>query len=96
MSHTAVATLQTIWDCKWSRPAAPTFGSPQDVAPVTRWMCIRTADRRAVSESECETCPFWEFGARLVSDPAGETERVRGTMPADRVDAQLTDFWPEA
>ena len=61
MSTTAVATLQTIWDCKWSRPGFRLIGLPNALQPEPLWVCTRMGDRKAVSESECETCPFWEF-----------------------------------
>jgi hypothetical protein len=61
MSTTAVATLQTIWDCKWSRTGLRVSGLPNALQPEPLWVCTRTGPRKPVSESECETCPFWEF-----------------------------------
>jgi hypothetical protein len=60
MSKIAIATLQTVWDCRWSQPgcrAVDVEGSPQ---PESAWVCIRTGCRRAVTNAECEACPHWE------------------------------------
>jgi len=60
MPGTAVATLQTIWDCRWSRPGFRLFGASEQDQPETPWVCVRTGQRRAISEEECERCPYWE------------------------------------
>jgi hypothetical protein len=60
MSHTTVATLQTIWDCRWSRPGYRLFGIQDHLQPEKLWVCIRTGQRRGVTEEECEHCPHWE------------------------------------
>jgi hypothetical protein len=55
----ATTTLQTIWDCRWSRLNPAAF----DVEPLQRgdpWVCVRRGDRRPVTEEECENCPYWE------------------------------------
>ena len=59
MAGTAIATLQTIWDCRWSRPSYRLIGIPDQVQPEKLWVCVRTG-RRSVTEEECETCPHWE------------------------------------
>lgn len=61
MSATAVATLQTIWDCKWSRPGLRLAGLPPALQPEPLWVCTRTGERKPVSERRCEACPFWEL-----------------------------------
>ena len=61
MCTTAVATLQTIWDCKWSQLRLRLTGMPPVRQPESRWVCTRLGERQLVSEHECETCPFWEF-----------------------------------
>jgi len=57
----AIATAQAAWECRWAReggrlrPDPP--GHPEDV-----WICIRPTvrgDRRAVTETECSSCPHW-------------------------------------
>ncbi len=60
MSHTTVATLQTIWDCRCSRPGYRLFGVQDQLQPEKLWVCIRTGERRGVTEEECENCPHWE------------------------------------
>ena len=60
MPATAVATLNTAWDCRWSRPGYRLTAVPQHLQPETLWVCLRTGDRTPVVESDCEACPFWE------------------------------------
>ena len=61
MAKTAVATLQTIWDCRWSRPGFRLSGVKESLQPESLWVCVRTTPRRCVSEAECKECPFWEY-----------------------------------
>ena len=63
MATTAIATLQTTWDCKWSRPGDRLFGIEDQLQPEQLWVCVRT-ERRSVTDDECATCPYWE------ADPA--------------------------
>ena len=61
MSRNATATLQTPWDCKWSR-----FGRMRSTRPNTTveglWVCVYgNAGRRPIDESDCATCPYWEY-----------------------------------
>jgi hypothetical protein len=59
MAATAIATYQTIWDCKWSR-LADSFVTPQPRAESI-WICIRRdGPSQFVSEEQCATCPLWE------------------------------------
>ncbi len=60
MAKTAVETLQTAWDCRWSRPGYRLTGIPEHLQPETLWICARTGKRVALKESACETCPHWE------------------------------------
>ncbi len=60
MSATSVATLQTIWDCRWSRPGYRLLGVEDQLQPESVWVCIRTGVRRGVTEEECAECPHWE------------------------------------
>lgn len=61
MARTAVATLQTIWDCRWSRPGFRLSGVKEELQPESVWVCVRAPQRRSVSAVECESCPHWEF-----------------------------------
>ena len=61
MPTTAVATLQTIWDCKWSRPGYRVAGVEEQFQPETAWVCVR-GERRGVTERDCEHCAHWESG----------------------------------
>jgi hypothetical protein len=57
MTQIAVATLQTPWDCRWSR-----FASRRGaVQPHTLWMCRYRGSRIPILASDCETCPRFEF-----------------------------------
>ena len=58
MARIAIATLQSGWDCRWSRPddnAGPTSPIGESV------VCDRTGVQRRVSLAECEACVHWEF-----------------------------------
>ncbi|HKE82722.1 MAG TPA: hypothetical protein VKB50_03170 [Vicinamibacterales bacterium] len=61
MAKTSVATLQTIWECRWSRPGFRLSNVKESLQPENMWVCIRTGNRRGVTEAECERCPHWEF-----------------------------------
>ena len=60
MAKTAIATLQTIWDCRWSRPGFRLSGVTEALQPESMWVCVRTPPRRSVCEAECASCPHWE------------------------------------
>ena len=67
MARTAVATLQTVWDCRYSRPGFRLFGVGEPLQPESLWVCTRNGKRRGVADAECEKCPHWEK-----DDPAEE------------------------
>jgi len=60
MSRIAIATLQTPWDCKWSR-----FGrihASRRGPAEGLWLCVHPdATRRCIEPSECETCSRFEY-----------------------------------
>jgi hypothetical protein len=61
MNRAPVATLQTIWDCRWSRPGHRFTGLAGDEQPEAIWVCVRKpGERRAVTDEECASCEFWE------------------------------------
>ena len=60
MSSTAIATLQTTWDCRWSRPGHRVTGVADDLQPETPWVCVRNGARECINTEECEECPHWE------------------------------------
>ena len=60
MSRTPVATLQTIWGCRWSRPGYRIAGMDDRFQPEPTWICVRDGRREAVVERGCETCERWE------------------------------------
>jgi hypothetical protein len=61
MSRTAVATLQAIWDCRWSRPGFRLSGVKESLQPESVWVCVRTGGRQPVTSEHCETCPHWSL-----------------------------------
>jgi hypothetical protein len=60
MAKTAIATLQTAWDCKWSRPGFRLAGVEESRQPESVWVCVRTKERRMLSPHTCGDCPYWE------------------------------------
>lgn len=59
----SVATLQTVWDCHWSRVGRRMRGVGEHRRPEALWVCVRPpAPRRSVTEAQCERCQFWEAG----------------------------------
>ena len=63
--------MQTIWDCRWSRPGYLPNGVETADYPAALWVCVRptaTTVRRPVTEKECETCPHWE--AAFTDEPS--------------------------
>jgi hypothetical protein len=65
MAKTAIATLQTIWDCHWSRPGFRLAGVDETQQPECLWVCVRTDTRVGVTEARCENCHDWELADRL-------------------------------
>jgi hypothetical protein len=84
MSEIATATLQTPWDCKWSR-----FGRIRSTNPAKPaeglWVCIyNNTPRLPVTASDCETCPHWEY-----QDPIACAAAVAACSPACRHEERL-------
>jgi hypothetical protein len=77
MARTAVATLQTIWDCRWSRPGHRLNGVAESPQPEHTWVCVREGQRRNVCEDECAGCPHWELD--------DQTMAAVGVLPATGV-----------
>jgi hypothetical protein len=60
MARIAVATLQTVWDCRWSRPGCRLVDVADSKQPEAVWVCVRSGRRRAVTDEECRSCEKWE------------------------------------
>jgi hypothetical protein len=60
MAHVAVASLQTIVNCRWSRPGYRLSRVLERDQPEPPFVCVRTGVRTEVAEMGCERCPFWE------------------------------------
>ena len=81
MARIAIATLQPVFDCRWSRhePHAPAATSPE-----TSWVCVREGAPRILHADECATCPHWE----LATSPAYLADAaLSGTLPDARTTA---------
>ena len=78
----ATATLQTVWDCRWSRPGHHITGVSDALQPETTWVCTRDGDRRAVCSDECARCSRWE---PLAAGTAIQLSNLRGAIFSDRV-----------
>lgn len=71
MPTVAAATIQTIWDCRWSRPGHRLFDVPEHLQPEPLWVCVRQpGERRGVDEDACQNCVNWESdaGVRLLEE----------------------------
>ena len=60
MAKIAIATQRSAWDCKWSRPGFRLAGVEESLQPESTWVCVRTKERRKLSDTTCENCPYWE------------------------------------
>ena len=78
----ATATLQTVWDCRWSRPGHHVTGVSDAMQPETTWVCTRDGDRRAVCGDECARCSRWE---PLAAGTAIQLSNLRGASFRDRI-----------
>jgi hypothetical protein len=57
MNAIAVTTLQTPWDCRWSR-----FASRRRAAgPKTLWVCTYRNSQIPILATDCDTCTCFEF-----------------------------------
>jgi hypothetical protein len=84
MSKIATATLQTPWDCKWSR-----FGRIRSTNPAKPaeglWVCVyNNTPRLPITASACETCPHWEY-----EDPIARAAAVATCSPACQNEKRL-------
>jgi hypothetical protein len=94
MARIAIATLQPVWDCRWSQPGHRITGVSDAAQPETRWVCVREGHRRNIDEQECETCGHWELagaGALSVS-PAG-TLTAQVSAPGLEHQHRALDLW---
>lgn len=73
MARIAIATLQPVWDCRWSRPGHRLDGVAEALQPETRWVCVREGHRRNIGEEECATCSSWEMAEGAAAVPAAVT-----------------------
>ena len=79
MARIAIATLQSVFDCRWSRHERHANDA---TSPETSWVCVREGAPRILQADECATCPHWELGtspAQVTADAA-----IIGTLPDAR------------
>ena len=55
MAKTAVATLQTVWECHWSQPDVRLTDVDEEQQPEWGWVCIRTVSAWASTRSVART-----------------------------------------
>ena len=67
---TAIATLQPVWDCRWSRPGHQLTGVADALQPESTWVCVHGGTRRNIRDNECQTCPNWELCAGTITSAA--------------------------
>jgi len=76
MAMTAIATLQPVWECRWSQPGHRLTGVSDALQPETEWVCVRDGDRRNIGPHECATCPHWEWDAGTRTNATASTAVV--------------------
>jgi hypothetical protein len=69
MARTAVATLQTVWDCRWSRPGFRLSGVKESLQPESLFVCIGSGCRQDVTDATCASCWHWELDRRESIEP---------------------------
>jgi hypothetical protein len=60
MPITRIAVMQPRSECRWSRPVAIPGGTPERPLTERSWLCVRTGHEKAIAESDCDCCPFWQ------------------------------------
>ena len=92
MARTAIATLQPVWDCRWSQPGHRLADVSDAVRRETLWVCTREGHRRNIDEHECATCAHWQREDATVTAAGAVAIPPAGT-PAVDVTARALDFW---
>jgi hypothetical protein len=60
MARTAIATLQTVWGCRWSQPLLH-LERPGVITHLEEtWVCTRDGQPHVIDPHNCETCPFFD------------------------------------
>jgi hypothetical protein len=83
MATKALAILQPVWDCRWSRFGYRLTGVPEAEQPESKWVCVREGARRRVDEAECRTCPHWELNPGTVASATLGTRAAAATVLAN-------------
>ena len=81
---TALAALQPVWDCKWSRPGHRLHAIADALQPESTWVCVYEGARRNLRDHECQTCPHWELGADKTTSAAELGLRIAHPWKPDR------------
>jgi hypothetical protein len=61
MTRTTTITLQTPWDCRFSRPGYRLTGVVDRHQPEPLWVCVQDGRRRPITTAECADCPRWQM-----------------------------------
>jgi hypothetical protein len=81
MANTAIATLQPVWDCRWSRPGHRLTGVSDALQPESPWVCAREGDRRDVQDEECRTCQHWELSPGATASAVAVATQLVASRP---------------
>jgi hypothetical protein len=87
----ATATVQTVWDCRWSRAGHQITGLSDALQPEPTWVCVRDGDRRAVCGEECASCSRWEAATASAAIPMS---MAQGAILTDRITETLAGPTP--
>jgi hypothetical protein len=82
---TANMILHTPWDCRWSRFARRTTAKETSKG---LWECVHGGEPVAVSDADCENCPFWEYQAPAEGF-ADRTQASERSLATDRAVQRL-------
>jgi hypothetical protein len=79
----AVAVLQTAWNCRWSRAGHRIAGLAEAAQPESLWVCTYDGARRSVSDEACAHCATWEPLATAAAAPLTVVGASRGDRRGD-------------
>jgi hypothetical protein len=89
MATTAIAVLQEVWNCRWSRPGYHLASLSDAQQPESTWVCVRDGHDRDVGEAECRTCAQWA----PVPGTSADARLIRHVAAAGHVTAQAVLAW---
>ena len=94
MARIAIATLQPVFDCRWSRQGHRLSGVADADQPESAWVCVREGIRRRLQADECETCPHWELETAVPApDVVHAAVAPSPTAPPRRAQLMIAGTW---